>query len=181
MSDQENQLHDHPDQQEYRPLPPALVKYYRFKKALKGPEIGRDENGLMPKRFSKTYFESTCPYCETTAEHEGKKFRYSKVTRRKMLVNGFLMMAVAFVTGIGLLHMFVGLALILVLGYSTASHSERKMYNTLLCRFCGKQFPMDQEEQDQIRREEQEKAKTESQKAAAETDVDPVPPEQETI
>jgi hypothetical protein len=166
MSDQENNFHEQPDQQEPIQLPPALESYFKIKKALKGPDLIRDEDGLSPKRFSRKYFEDTCPFCETTAEHEGRKFKYSKVTRRKIITNIGLMLATAFITGIGLLNVFVGLAVILVLGYTTSVHAERKMYYSFICRNCGAHFPMDKEEQDKIREEEREKKAAAQQSAA---------------
>ena len=182
MSDQGKNLNDHPDQQEERQLPPALKTYIKLKKALKGPDLIVDEDGLTPKRFSRNYFEDTCPFCETTAEHEGHKYKYSSVTKRKIIINLAIMLAAAFATGIGLLNKFIGLAVILMIGYNTSLHTERKMYYSLLCRYCGAHFPMDKEEQDKIRREEREKKEAEQQNAASEEDgeaenptVDPVP------
>lgn len=160
MSGNDQNPNQTPPEQGYKELPPAVKTYFKIKNSLKAPIIGRDEQGLSPKRFTKSYFEDTCPYCETTAEHEGKKHRYSKVTRKKIMINMMLMLLVAFATGIGLVHLLVGLAVIAVLGYSTATHAERKMYYTLLCRKCGRDFPMDTEEQDAIRQEELEKKAT---------------------
>jgi phage terminase large subunit GpA-like protein len=67
------------------------------------------------------------------------------------------MLGVALATGIGLLNIFVGAAVILLLGFSMSKHTDRKMYYSLICRNCGSHFPMDPEEKDKIRREEQEK------------------------
>ncbi len=160
MSGNDQNSNQTPPEQGYKELPPAVKTYFKIKNSLKAPVIGRDEQGLSPKRFSKSYFEDTCPYCETTAEHEGKKHRYSKVTRKKIMINMMLMFLVAFATGIGLIHILVGLAVIGVLGYSTATHADRKMYYTLLCRKCGRDFPMDKDEQDAVRQEELEKKAT---------------------
>lgn len=154
--DEQNQNQD-PQQRQYKEMPAAVKSYFKLKNALKAPDLSRDEQGLAPMRFSKHYFEDTCPFCETTAEHEGKKFRYSKVTKKKLLVNFLLMLLVAVATGVGLLHIIVGFAVIGVIGFNTANHAERKMYYSLLCRKCGKHFPMDKEEQDKIREEEKEK------------------------
>ena len=174
MSDQGKNTHEHPDQQEQKPLPPALESYFKLKKALKGPDLIRDEDGLAPKRFSRNYFEDTCPFCETTAEHEGRKYKYSTVTKRKILINVGLMLAVAVVTGVGLLNVFVGMAVILVIGYSTSVHAERKMYYSLLCRNCGSHFPMDKEEQDKIREEEREKREAAQESAADDAEEDSI-------
>ncbi|NCB41842.1 MAG: hypothetical protein EOM59_04405 [Clostridia bacterium] len=167
MSDNPNNENQNaPLGDEYSDLPPYLQKYFRFKDALKGPELLRGEDGLTPKRFSKTYFEDTCPYCETTADHEGKKYRYSRVTKKKILLNITLMFAVAILTGVGILNMFVGLAAIVVLGYTLSTHTERKMYFSLLCRKCGSHFPMDKNEQDKIRQEEKENREEEAKQEA---------------
>jgi hypothetical protein len=162
MSDnQNNQNQNSPQKTEYSDLPPYLQKYFQLKDALKGPDLIKDEEGLSPKRFSRTYFEDTCPFCETTAEHEGKKYKYSKLTKKKILTNSSLMLIAGFMTGIGILNIFVGIAAILVLGYATSTHTERKMYYTLLCRNCGAHFPMDKNEQDKIRQEQKEEKEQE--------------------
>lgn len=70
-----------PTGEDYSHYPPTFQKYLEIKKALKGPDLLRDEDGYSPKRFSRTYIEDTCPFCETTIEHEGKKYKYSKVTK----------------------------------------------------------------------------------------------------
>lgn len=152
-----NSEQNSPKNDEYRNLPPYLQKYFKLKDTLKGPDLIKDEEGLSPKRFSRTYFEDTCPFCETTADHEGKKYKYSKVTKKKILMNSSLMLVAAFLTGLGILNMFIGIAAILVLAYTTSSHTERKMYYSLLCRNCGAHFPMDEAEQEKIRQEEKEK------------------------
>lgn len=157
MSEPNNNHHEQPDQDGRKPLPPALATYAKVKNALKGPDLMRDEDGLSPKRFSRTYIRNTCPFCETTADHEGKKFRYSKYTKQRIFLNIALMLGVALATGIGLLNIFVGAAVILLLGFSMSKHTDRKMYYSLICRSCGSHFPMDPEEKDKIRREEQEK------------------------
>ncbi len=154
---------DNPYVEGYHNMPPAMQSYFRFKKALKGPELTRDEQGLTPKRFSKNYYEDTCPFCESTAEHEAKKYRYSKTTSRKILINLVLMLLVAIVTGVGILNLYIGLGVIALIGYSTSVHAERKMYYTMLCRKCGAQFPMDKEEQDKIRMEQKIKREDEAQ------------------
>ena len=150
-----------PQPEEYNNLPPYLQKYFKLKDALKGPDLLRDEDGLAPKRFSRNYFEDTCPFCETTADHEGKKYKYSRVTKKKIIINSSLMLFAAFLTGIGVLNIFIGFAAIMVLGYTTSTHTERKMYYSLLCRNCGAHFPMDKAEQDKIRQEEKEKKEQE--------------------
>ncbi|HHX92443.1 MAG TPA: hypothetical protein GX688_02245 [Clostridiales bacterium] len=169
MSEPNNSHHEQPDHEGKKPLPPSLAAYLKVKNALKGPDLLRDEDGLAAKRFSRTYIRNTCPFCETTADHEGKKYRYSKYTKQRIILNIVLMLGAAVATGIGLLNIFVGAAVILLLGFSMSKHTDRKMYYSLLCRNCGSHFPMDPEEQEKIRREELEKkqkeAELEAQKA----------------
>lgn len=169
---QNDQNQNTPQQSEYSDLPPYLQKYFKFKDALKGPDLLRDEDGFAPKRFSRNYFEDTCPFCETTTEHEGKKYKYSKVTKRKIIINSSLMLFAAFLTGIGVLNIFIGFAAILVLGYTTSSHSERKMYYSLICRNCGAHFPMDKSEQDKIRQEEKEKKEQEEKEKKEQEEIE---------
>lgn len=150
-----------PTGEDYSHYPPTFQKYLEIKKALKGPDLLRDEDGYSPKRFSRTYIEDTCPFCETTIEHEGKKYKYSKVTKKKLIINTTLMLLVGFLTGFGILNIFIGMAAIIVIGYTTSVHAERKMYYSLLCRNCGAHFPMDRDEQEKIRQEQKEKREAE--------------------
>jgi len=159
MSDQDR---NNREQQGGKPLPKGLATYVKVKSALKGPDLMRDEDGMAAKRFTKTYLRSTCPFCETTAEHEGNKYRYSKVTKKKIITNIAIMLAVAFATGIGLLNIFIGGAVILLIGFSTSQHTERKMFYTLNCRNCGSHFPIDIDEQNKIRADEAAKKKAEA-------------------
>lgn len=165
MSEENKNLQDpHPIVEGYENMPPALQSYFKLKKALRAPDLIRDEEGLSAKRFTKSYYEDTCPYCETTAEHEGRKYRYSKATKRKLMINFTLMLVIAVLTGTGLLNLYIGLGVIAVIGYSTSLHAERKMYYTMLCRRCGANFPMDQQEKDRIRMELREKQEAQSSK-----------------
>lgn len=167
-----NQDPKSPQREEYKNLPPYLQKYFKLKDALKSPDLSIDEDGLPPKRFSKNYFEDTCPFCETTADHEGKKYKYSKLTKKKILLNLSLMLLVAFLTGIGILNMYLGLAAIVLIGYTTSNHTERKMYYSLLCRKCGAHFPMDKNEQEVIREEQKAKREVTQQEAVQREDAD---------
>ncbi len=161
MSDRE-QHHEPSEQPQGKQMPAAFGTYLKIKDAIKGPELLRDEDGLASKRLTKTYLVDTCPFCETTAEHQGQKYRFSKHTKRKIATNVLGMLAVAIATGIGLLHYLVGGALILLLGFTTSTHTERKMFYSLMCRNCGAHFPMDEEKKEKIRQEQREKKQAEA-------------------
>ena len=180
MSDRE-QHHEPSEQPQGKQMPAAFGTYLKIKDTFKGPELLRDEDGLASKRLSKTYLVDTCPFCETTAEHQGEKYRFSKHTKRKIATNVLGMLAVALATGIGLLHYLVGGALILLLGFTTSTHTERKMFYSLLCRYCGAHFPMDDEEKEKIRREQREKEQTEAGADEAGDDGQSEPQGEESI
>lgn len=132
-------------------VPGKKGDFFRKKQRLLNPERVRDEEGLFEKVYSDdNYFESTCPFCGTTAEHQGKRYHYSKKTKMLMARDAVLMALVAILVMLKVLNVIIALVAITLITMDLASHSRRKMFYTVTCRKCGAHFPLDQDEYDKL-------------------------------
>ncbi len=150
-------------------VPGKKGDFFRKKQRLLNPERVRDEEGLFEKVYSDdNYFEATCPFCGTTAEHQGKRYHYSKKTKTLIARDAVLMALVAILVMLRALNVIIALVAITLITMDLASHSRRKMYYTVTCRKCGAHFPLDQDEYDKL--VEDLKAQAEAEAAGSEED-----------
>ncbi len=133
-------------------VPGKTGDFFRKKEMLLHPENVRDDEGLTIKRFSKdNYFESTCPFCGTTAEHEGKRYHYSKKTKMLLARDAVLMAIVIFLAMNRILNIILSLVAMTLVSIDLGNHAQRKMYYTVTCRKCGAHFPLDEEELEKLK------------------------------
>ena len=150
-------------------IPGKRGDFFRKKQLLLNPESIRDEEGLFEKRLSDdNYFEATCPFCGTTAEHEGKRYHYSKKTKRMIAIDAALMVVIAALVMFRVLNVILALVAITLVTMDLASHARRKMYYSVTCRKCGAHFPLDEDELEELKAELAAKAEREA--AAKETE-----------
>ena len=135
-------------------IPGKKGDFFRKKQLILNPERIRDKEGLYEKRLSDdNYFEATCPYCGTTAEHEGKQYRYSKKTKTMMTRDALLMVLVAALVMFRVLNVIIALVAITLITMDLSTHSRRKMYYSVTCRKCGAHFPLDEDELEKLKAE----------------------------
>jgi hypothetical protein len=148
-------------------IPGKRGDFFRKKQLLLNPESIRDEEGLFEKRLSDdNYFEATCPFCGTTAEHEGKRYHYSKKTKTLIGRDAALMVLIAVLVMFRVLNVIIALVAITLVTMDLATHARRKMYYSVTCRKCGAHFPLDKDELEQLKAELAAKAEAEAAAAA---------------
>ncbi|MBR3720053.1 MAG: hypothetical protein IKN20_09365 [Firmicutes bacterium] len=147
-------------------IPGKKGDFFRKKELLLNPERVRDKEGLFEKRYSDdNYFEATCPFCGTTAEHEGRRYHYSKKTKMLMGRDAVLMVLVAVLVMMKALNVILALVAITLITMDLSTHARRKMFYSVTCRKCGAHFPLEQDEYDKL--VEELKAKAEAEAAEA--------------
>ncbi|MBR3396155.1 MAG: hypothetical protein IKN20_00175 [Firmicutes bacterium] len=153
-------------------VPGKKGDFFRKKQRIFNPERVRDEEGLFEKVYSDdNYFEATCPFCGTTAEHQGKRYHYSKKTKMLIGRDAALMALVAILVMLRVLNVILALVAITLITMDLANHARRKMFYTVTCRKCGAHFPLDQDEYDKL--VEDLKAQAEAEAAEAEQEDEP--------
>ena len=153
-------------------VPGKKGDFFRKKQRIFNPERVRDEEGLFEKVYSDdNYFEATCPFCGTTAEHQGKRYHYSKKTKMLIGSDAALMAVVAILVMLRVLNVILALVAITLITMDLANHARRKMFYTVTCRKCGAHFPLDQDEYDKL--VEDLKAQAEAEAAEAEQEDEP--------
>ena len=144
-------------------IPGKKGDFFRRKQLILNPEAIRDEDGLFEKRLSDdNYFEATCPFCGTTAEHEGKRYRYSKKTKTMIGRDAALMILIAVLVMFRILNVIIALVAITLVTMDLATHARRKMYYTVTCRKCGAHFPLEQDELEKLKADLAAKAEAEA-------------------
>ena len=150
-------------------IPGKKGDFFRRKQLILNPESIRDEEGLFEKRLSDdNYFEATCPFCGTTAEHEGKRYKYSKKTKTMIARDAVLMVLIGLLVALRVLNVIIALVAITLVTMDLSTHARRKMYYSVNCRKCGAHFPLDQEELEKLKAELAAKAEMENVKDQAE-------------
>ena len=150
-------------------IPGKRGDFFRKKERLLNPERVRDEEGLFEKVYSDdNYFEATCPFCGTTAEHQGKRYHYSKKTKTLIARDAILMALIGALVAMRVLNVIIALVAITLVTMDLSSHARRKMFYTVTCRKCGAHFPLDQDEYDKLVEDLKAKAEAEEAEAAAE-------------
>ncbi|MBP5750791.1 MAG: hypothetical protein J6X24_08375 [Firmicutes bacterium] len=150
-------------------IPGKRGDFFRKKQLLLNPESIRDEEGLFEKRLSDdNYFEATCPFCGTTAEHEGKGYRYSKKTKNMITRDAVLMALIGVLVALRALNVILALVAITLVTMDLSTHARRKMYYSVTCRKCGAHFPLDEDELEKLKAELAAKAEAEEVKDQAE-------------
>lgn len=133
-------------------IPGKRGDFYRKKQLILNPEDVRDDEGLTLKRSGEDfrYIEATCPFCGTTAEHEGSQYHYSAKTK-KLIARDLVITAVVIIASfLKILHVIIALVAVTLVMMDMNTHTRRKMYYTVRCRKCQAHFPLDQEEYDQL-------------------------------
>ena len=160
-------------------VPGKTGDFFRKKQMLLNPERVRDEEGLTIKRFSKdNYFECTCPFCGTTAEHEGRKYRFSKKTKLLLVRDAALLAVVMFLTSYRILNVIIALVAVTFITMDISKHASRKMYYTVRCRKCGAHFPLDSAELEKLKADLAAKAETEAAESAEAPEPQEAPAEE---
>ena len=150
-------------------IPGKKGDFFRRKQLILNPESIRDEEGLFEKRLSDdNYFEATCPFCGTTAEHEGKRYKYSKKTKTMIARDAVLMVLIGLLVALRVLNVIIALVAITLVTMDLSTHARRKMYYSVTCRKCGAHFPLDREELEKLKAELAAKAEMENVKDQAE-------------
>lgn len=150
-------------------IPGKRGDFFRKKQLFLNPESIRDEEGLFEKRLSDdNYFEATCPFCGTTAEHEGKGYRYSKKTKNMITRDAVLMALIGVLVALRALNVILALVAITLVTMDLSTHARRKMYYSVTCRKCGAHFPLDEDELEKLKAELAAKAEAEEVKDQAE-------------
>ncbi len=138
-------------------VPGKTGDFFRKKEMLLNPERIKDAEGMTPRRYGKdNYFEATCPYCGTSTEHEGRKYRYSKKTRWLLIRDALLIGLICFLVMFRILHVIIGLVAVTLASLDLANHSKRKMYYSMNCRKCGAHFPLDEDVLEELKAEIEE-------------------------
>lgn len=149
-------------------VPGKKGDFFRKRQKLFHPDQVRDEEGLFEKAYSDdSYFYATCPFCGTTAEHQGKNYHFSKKTKRMMMRDAALMIVIAMLVSMRFLNVIIALVAITLVTVDLASHTKRKMYYSVKCRKCGAHFPLEQDEYDKLVEELKAQAEAEEADAAA--------------
>ena len=144
-------------------IPGKRGDFFRRKQLILNPESIRDEEGLYEKRLSDdNYFYATCPFCGTTAEHEGKRYRYSKKTKGLIARDAVLMALIGVLVTLRILNVIIALVAITLVTMDLATHARRKMYYSVTCRKCGAHFPLEEDELEQLKAELAAKAEAEA-------------------
>lgn len=147
-------------------VPGKTGDFFRNKQRLLNPERVRDADGLFEKRLSDdNYFYATCPFCGTTAEHQGKRYHYSKKTRMLMARDGVLMALIAVLVLLRALHVILALVAVTLVTADLATHARRKMYYTVNCRKCAAHFPLDEDELEKLKADLAAQAEAKAQQA----------------
>lgn len=146
-------------------VPGKTGDFFRKKEMLLHPERVKDAEGMTPRRYGRdNYFEATCPYCGTSTEHEGKKYRYSKKTRALLIRDAILIALICLLVMFRLLHVVIGLVAVTLASLDFANHSRRKMYSSVNCRKCGAHFPLDEDILEELKAEiEEERARRQAE------------------
>ncbi len=161
-------------------VPGKTGDFFRKKELLLNPERVRDEEGLRIKRYGdEHYFECTCPYCGTTAEHEGAKYHFSKKTKGLLIRDGILLGLIALATSLRILNLILALVAVTLLTVDIAKHAQRKMYYTVRCRKCGAPFPLDEEELEKLKADLAAAAQAEAEAAQEEPEEAEEPEEEQ--
>ena len=148
-------------------IPGKKGDFFRKKQLILNPESIRDEEGLFEKRLSDdNYFYATCPFCGTTAEHEGKRYKYSKKTKTMIARDAILMALIGILVALHVLNVIIALVAITLVTMDLSTHARRKMYYSVTCRKCGAHFPLDKDELEQLKAELAAKAEAEAAAAA---------------
>lgn len=154
-------------------IPGKKGDFFRRKQLILNPESIRDEEGLFEKRLSNdNYFEATCPFCGTTAEHEGKRYHYSKKTKGLITRDAILMALIGVLVMFRILNVIIALVAITLVTMDLSTHARRKMYYTVTCRKCGAHFPLEEDELEKLKAELAAKAEAEAAAAEPETETE---------
>ena len=150
-------------------IPGKKGDFFRKKQLLLNPESIRDKDGLLEKTAnSDHYFPATCPFCGTTTEHEGKRYRYSKKTKNLIARDGFLMALIATLVMFKVLHVVLALIAITCVTMDLSNHAKRKMFYSVTCRKCKAHFPLEEDELEQLKAELAAKAEKDAAREAQE-------------
>ena len=144
-------------------IPGKRGDFFRRKQLILNPESVRDEEGLFEKRLSDdNYFEATCPFCGTTAEHEGKRYHYSKKTKTMIARDAIMMALIGVLVALKILNVIIALVAITLVTMDLSTHARRKMYYSVTCRKCGAHFPLDEAELEELKADLAAKAEAEA-------------------
>lgn len=160
-------------------IPGKKGDFYRKKQLILNPEDVRDEDGLTLKKSGDDfkYFEATCPFCGTTAEHEGSQYHYSSKTKKFIARDLIITAIIVIASFLKILHVIIALVAVTLAMMDMNTHTKRKMYYSVRCRKCQAHFPLEQDEYDKLCEELKAQGKGIFAKTESETEE---PAEEET-